>query len=375
MPSPKAASLLADMQKKFGENTVMMASEIPVGPPVSSGSIALDYATGYGGFPINRVVEIYGRPGTGKTTLALLTMANALKKYPKHMGVFMDVEHKVTKEWLERIVGEECANERIIYCQPTSIENATNVYRAAAESHQVCCAILDSIGGAPTVRRNDDAEVGHYGGNAMGVGEFARSAATLSATHNCLTIGINQVRANMGMGFLDETPGGHQWKHACVLRIELVKGKDTETIKLPGEEKPFPVGNTIFGKVRKNQVGAPGRQAMYWFYHYDTPEWGFGVDYLDEIARLGIMTQTFQRSSEKSGWYHHPCFPKDAKGEHKLNGINAIKELVRSDEKVREQLTAQIIASLDRYAGQVAPISDPEGPVDIISPAFLEGME
>lgn len=358
----KLNALMGDLRKTFGENSVMWASEIPVGPPISSGSLALDFATGYGGFPSNRVVEIYGRPGTGKTTLALLTMIEALKKYPDQGALFLDVEHKITPEWLETVVGREILESRLLYIRPTSIENATNIYRKAVTSGTVCCVILDSIGGAPTIRRNDDAEVGHYGGNAMGVGEFARSAATLADVYECLTIGINQVRANMGMGFSDETPGGHQWKHACVLRIELVRGKDTESIKMPGEEKPVPIGYTVYAKVRKNQVGAPGRTAMYWFYNVWTQEWGFGVDQLDEITRLGIKTQVI---AQKGGWYHHPALPKDGKGEHKVNGLVKLREAIRADEAVKATLVSEVLASLADYGNEVAPISDPEAPVDI----------
>ena len=187
----KIATLLTDLQKRFGADKVMMASDIPVGPPISTGSLALDFATGYGGFPSNRVVEICGKPDTGKTTLALMTMLNALAGDPQRGALFLDVEHKITPDWLEMVVGKELLENRVIYVQPATIEEATNVYRKAVESGQVCIAILDSIGGAPTVRRNDDAEVGHYGGNAIGVGEWSRSAATYSSIHDCLTIGIN----------------------------------------------------------------------------------------------------------------------------------------------------------------------------------------
>ena len=64
MPTASAKKLLADLQKTFGEGKVMFASDIPVGPPISTGSLALDYATGYGGFPANRVVEICGKEAT-----------------------------------------------------------------------------------------------------------------------------------------------------------------------------------------------------------------------------------------------------------------------------------------------------------------------
>lgn len=365
MTAPKIDSLLADLQKKFGERAVMRASEVPVGPPISTGSLALDFATGYGGFPSDRVVEIYGRPGTGKTTLALLAMLNALAKYPKKHALFMDVEHKITKEWLELIVGADLLKNRVLYVQPTSIENATNMYREAVGGGDICCAILDSIGGAPTVKRNDDAEVGHYGGNAMGVGEFARSASVMAAHHSCLTIGINQVRANMGMGFSDQTPGGHQWKHTCILSVELVRGKDTVTMKMPGEEKPVPIGYTVYAKIRKNQVGAPGRVAYYWFYNIFTEDHGFGVDQLNEISRLSLVTQVVRQTG---GWYHHPAFPKDKKGEHKVQGLNSLLAIVKSDDKLRETLVSEVLASLkedgERLASAVAPMSDAEARIE-----------
>lgn len=369
MSNPKAKAVLAKMQKEFGEEKVMMASDIPVGPPVSTGSIALDFATGYGGFPQNRCVEIYGKEGTGKTTLALMAMANALKDNPGQMGLFMDVEHKLTKDWLQDLTGEYF--ERIFYVRPTSIENATNVYRHGLAEGIFSCAILDSIGGAPTIRRNDDAEVASVGGNSMGVTEFARAAATHSSIYDCLTIGINQLRAVVGSRIpnLTDTPGGKGWRHACIMRVELVRGGETETIKLPGEEKPVPIGYNIYARVKKNQVGPEGRAAMYWFYHTPTDEFDFGIDYLDEIARLGVKTQVLKGQ----GWYHHPCFPEDAKGERKVNGLLKVKELIKADPVIRAQLTTEIIAAIPEHGAQVAPMTDNDTELGGISSFLLSG--
>lgn len=356
MTKPMFGGLLTEMQKKFGENVVMRGSEIVIGPAISTGSLALDYATSYGGVPSNRVMEIYGRAGTGKTTLALLTMLNALEKSPDRGALFLDVEHKITPDWLELIVGRDIMENRMIYVSPTSIEHATNLYRDIVGSGQVCCAILDSIGGAPTVRRNDDAEVALVGGNAQGVGHFAQSAATYSDVFDCLTIGVNQIMHTIGrMAFNDATPGGEKWKHACILRIELVRGKDTETITLPGEEKPVPIGYTVSARVRKNQVGPEGRTAWWWFFNTWTEQHGFGVDQLDEINRLAIKTQVVQK---KGGWYHHPALPVDSKGEHKVQGILGLQELVRDDESLRATIVSEVMASLGDHAGEVAPVSD-----------------
>ena len=272
------------------------------------------------------------------------------------------------------IVGKQLLDDRVIYIQPTSIENATNIYRQAVESGQVCCAILDSIGGAPTVRRDEDAEKGHYGGNALGVGEFARSAATWSSIYHTLTIGINQVRANMGIGFADQTPGGYAWRHACILRIELVRGRDTQTIKLPGEEKPIPVGHTIYAKVRKNQVGAEGRQAYWWFYTIATPGHDFGIDTLDEITRLSLVTRVV---AQRRRLVSPPRAAQDAKGEHKVHGLSNFQQLVREDEALRIAIVSEVLDGIKEHAAEIAPMTDPEAPVEEMSgleKLYVEGV-
>lgn len=370
----KVTSLKDELDKRF-PGQVMMGSEIPRGTPISSGSLALDFATGFGGFPSNRVVELYGKEGTGKTTLALMTMLDALARNPYRGALFLDLEHKIDSDWLEQIVGKDILDNRLIYLQPKHIEQATNMYRQAVESGSVCCAILDSIGGAPTVRTNDDAEVGSYGGNSIGVGAFARAAMVDSSVHDCLTIGINQVRAAVGArvpGMVD-TPGGKAWKHHCTLRIELQRGRDTETIRLPGEERPVPVGYTIYGKIRKNGVGPEGRTAYWWFYNVWTEEHGFGIDRLDEIIRLSLMTDVVAR---KGGWYHHQALPVDAKGEHKVQGLPKLQAAVRGDKALQQTLVGEVLASLKDHADKVAPISDPEAPIEERSDLlnlYLEG--
>src|SRR6185437_6493724 len=100
---------------------------------------------------------------------------------PDRLAVILDTEHKMSKGWLEQILPPGWLDSRVIYLQPNHIEQATNMYAQAVESGLVCFALLDSIGGSPTVRSNEDAEVGRVGGNSIGVGEFGRRAANLSA--------------------------------------------------------------------------------------------------------------------------------------------------------------------------------------------------
>lgn len=361
-----AQKLVGQLQEKYGTNSVMMARDIPKRPPVSSGTLALDFAMGIGGFPSDRVGEIAGAESTGKTTLALLSMANFLDN-DKRGAVILDTEHKLDSDWIKQLIGEE-RESRVMVLWPDSIEQASNMYTAVVAGDEKLkiapgltgFVLLDSIGGSPTIRRNDDAEVGNYGGNAMGVGEFARRAAGHSHKYNCCTIGINQVRADMSGYNRHLVPGGHGWLHACTWRLQVKKGKGKATEKINGEE--MQIGFEVACKVVKNGVAAPGRTASYWFYNVPTEKYGFGVDRMEEIIRLGILTGVIER---RGAWYHHPLLPED-KGEHKLLGRDRLVDHIRGDAGLQKQFSAQITGALRSgdYGADVAPVSDPDAPIE-----------
>ena len=359
MATAKLTKLVTDLKDKFGDDSVMFAADIPLQPAISSGSLALDFAIGHGGFPSDRVIELAGEEGSGKTTLSLLAVTKFLDAQRDRGALIMDLEHKLSPDWVRTLIGAE-RMDRVIYVQPDHIEQATNIYRQAVTSGQVCIAVLDSIGGSPTVRRNDDATVASYGGNSLGVGEFARTAASLSAKYRCLTIGVNQTRADMEGYHRMNTPGGKAWKHAVILRIQL-KRSTRETVELTVNGEKITVGNAVYAKVVKNQLNAPGRTAMWWFYNVPTEEFGFGVDTLDEIVRLGILTRVINQAG---GWYTHPALPADKKGDHKVNGLSSLKKMIYADEALKDTLVSEILANLADHASAVAPISDPEAPIE-----------
>ncbi len=355
MSNSKINKLMADLKGQYGDNTVMFAGDMPVRGKVSCGSLALDFACG-GGFPSDRVVEIAGEESTGKSTLAVLAMTQVLDANPDRGALVLDIEHKLSPEWLEFLVGPE-RMQRVIYSQPEHAEQATNVYKRAVKTGSVACVIFDSIGGAPTIRRNEDAEVASYGGNSIAITEFARTAAVMSAKYDCLTMGINQTRADVAGYHRLITPGGNGWKHACILRIQLVKGKGKVHEEITGEK--VQIGYTVVGKVIKNQQAAPGRSATWWFFNIPTEKWGFGVDTREEIVRLGVLTKVFD---VRGGWYYHNLLPADAKGEHKLQGYSRLSDYVREHPEIYPQLRQEVLVRLDDVASEVAPISDPEEP-------------
>jgi len=350
--------LLADMQAKFGVDAIMRASEVPVHPPITSGSLALDFATGVGGLPSDRVIEVAGDEGSGKTTLGLLTMMHFLDN-DHRIALIIDTEHKLTMEWVEYLIGAQ-RMERVLYMQPDYMESATNMYIDAVSSGQVGFVLFDSIGGSPTKAAVEkEAEKVQVGGNAGAVTKFARIASTLSAKNRCLTFCVNQVRADMEGFRRHMTPGGHGLKHACVMRIKLRRSTQDKVEAVVNGEKMV-VGFKVFASVIKNQMAAQGRTAWWWFYNVETPEYGFGIDTLDEVVRLAVATKVI---TQAGSWYSHPALPEyKTSGEHKVQGIKGLGEAIAKDYSIKASIVSETMAVLKTdasVASEVAPF-DPD---------------
>ncbi|QGJ94940.1 RecA-like DNA recombinase [Gordonia phage RedWattleHog] len=353
------------INKEFGSGSIMKASELPPIPMVSSGSLALDFAIGAGGIPTNRVVEVCGSEGAGKTTLALLIARQIIDRNPKRGLVYIDLEHKITPSWMEMLVGSE-RMDNIMVVSPDSIEQTTEIYRRLVKSGKASMVIVDSIGGAPTNQAMDDTrnvaeKAASMGGNSKGVSEFARLANNLSSKYDCLTVGINQTRDDTKSrhGNMLQTPGGHAWKHACVLRIELRRGSEKYQVKRGGDE--VTVGFDVRAKIHKNQLGGQeGRTCEWRFFTEATEQFGpFGIDTTEECVRLakavGVVTQA-------GAYYRHPAFP-----DGQVMGGAKMLSLIQEDVKVREAVIGDVMDALSKdpeKLSEIAPIdTDEDDPV------------
>lgn len=341
------------MTKEFGERSVVFASEIPDFQVVTTGSLALDYAIGIGGFPHNRVIEIGGEEGTGKTTLSLITIANFLDRYPDRGAAIIDMEHRLTSSWIARLIGHE-RTERCLILWPDSAEQSTDMYVDCAQSGAVSIILYDSVGGAPSQRvTQKSATIGEMGGNALPMSRLAKFSSIYSDKYDVLTIFINQEREDMSGYMRYTTPGGRALKHAYSLRIRLRKGKERFNEKIDGEE--MQVGYSVRAQIVKNSLGAPHRECYYLFYNVPTEKYGFGIDALEETVRLGVITGVIAQRG--AGYFDHSSLP----GGGTVRGQANLVEVVRDSPEVRGALVSEIRERLasGRGAG-VAPSFDPD---------------
>lgn len=340
------------LQQKYGTSSVMLVSEMPVRPPIPSASLALDFAMG-GGIPPDRVVEVAGQEGAGKSTFGLLTMANFLDLQPDRGTVILDLEHKLTASWVEQLIGKE-RMERVILAWPDHVEQATDMYVQAVATGQISFVLIDSIGGAPSQRVTEkSAEVGNIGGNALSVTRLAQLASIYSQKYVCCTMGINQTRDDMAGYHRLITPGGRGWKHACVLRIQLKRGQGKISEKVNGEV--MPVGYEIVARVAKNQLAAEGRTANYWFMPVPTEKWGFGIDRLEEIIRIGLLTSVI---GQGGAYYYEEKLPGG-----KIRSKEALSNYVRDNPDYYKYLADKVL-DLVTNNGEMANLIAPMGEMD-----------
>ena len=323
--SDKKAALetaLAQIEKQFGKGAVMklganVAMQVDA---ISTGSLGLDLARGIGGLPRGRVVEVYGPESSGKTTLALQTLAEAQK-----MGgevAFIDVEHALDPVYA-RALGVDI--DTLLVSQPDTGEQAMEICEALVRSGAIDAIVVDSV--AAMVPR---AEIeGEMGDSKMGLQARLMSqalrklTATISKT-NTTCIFINQLREKLGVMFgnPETTTGGNALKFYASVRIDIRRIgqiKDGDQVN----------GNLTRVKVVKNKVAPPFRKAEFEIL------FGQGISKVGEIVDLGVQFGIIKKSG---AWFSYEGT--------KFQGRDTAKQLIADNPELAEELEAKIFAAM-----------------------------
>ena len=191
---------LAALDKQFGKGSVMrLGSKEAVGPiaVISTGSISFDAATGVGGVPRGRVIEIFGPESSGKTTITLQIIAEAQKA--GGLAAFVDAEHALDPAYARKL-GVDIDN--LLISQPDYGEQALEIVEALVRSGAIDVLVVDSVA-ALVPKAELDGEMGdsHMGLQARLMSQALRKlTGTVSKSRTCL-IFINQIREKIGVMF------------------------------------------------------------------------------------------------------------------------------------------------------------------------------
>ena len=247
---------LGKIEKEFGKGSVMKLGEatsmaIDV---ISTGSIGLDIAVGIGGLPKGRIIEVYGPESSGKTTVALHTVAEAQKQ--GGIAAFIDAEHALDPVYAKAL-GVDIDN--LIISQPDTGEQALEIAEALIRSGAIDIIVVDSVAAlVPRAEIEGDMGDSHVGLQARLMSQALRKLTGSIKKSNCVAIFINQLREKVGIMFgnPETTTGGRALKFYSSVRLDVRK---IDTIK-QGDKV---LGSRTRVKVVKNKVAPPFKQAEF----------------------------------------------------------------------------------------------------------------
>ena len=316
---------LSQIERAFGKGSIMRLGQqdraIDVAA-ISTGSLGLDIALGIGGLPKGRVIEIYGPESSGKTTLALHTVAEAQKA--GGTCAFVDAEHALDPSYARKL-GVKV--EDLLISQPDTGEQALEIADTLVRSGAVDVVVIDSVA-ALVPRAELEGEMGdaHVGLQARLMSQALRKLTASISRTNCMVIFINQIRMKIGVMFgnPETTTGGNALKFYASVRLDI---RRIGAIKNRDEV----VGNQTRVKVVKNKVAPPFRQVEFDIMY------GEGVSKTGELLDLGVKAGVVEKSGS---WF---SFDSQRIGQGREQAKTFLKENV--------EIATQIEAAVRESAG------------------------
>ena len=310
---------MSKIEKDFGKGAIMKLGDKQIEnvETIPTGSIALDYALGVGGYTRGRIIEIYGPESSGKTTLALHAIAETQKA--GGIAAFIDAEHAFDRFYAQKL-GVDVDNLWI--SQPDNGEQALDIAEQLIRSAAIDIIVIDSVA-ALTPKKEIEGDMGesNVGLHARLMSQALRKLTSNISKTKTTCIFINQMREKIGISFgnPETTTGGLALKFYASVRMDIRKVtsiKDGDTV----------TGNLVRVKVVKNKVAPPFRKAEFEI------TFGEGISKIGELIDLGVAQDIIQKSGS---WYSY--------GSSKLGqGRDATKTLLSDNPELCEEIEARI---------------------------------
>lgn len=311
---------LHQIQKQFGQGAIMKlgdeGSRLNV-EAISTGSVSLDVATGIGGVPRGRIVEIYGPESSGKTTLTLHIIAEAQKNGGK--AAFIDAEHALDPEYA-RNLGVDI--DELLVSQPDTGEQAMEICEMLVRSGALDVIVIDSVAAlVPKAEIQGDMGDSHVGLQARLMSQALRKLAGAINRSHTSVIFINQLREKIGVMFgnPEVTTGGRALKFYASMRLDVRK---IESIK-SGDAV---LGNRTRVKIVKNKVAPPFKMAEFDIMY------GLGISREGDVLDCAVEAKIVEKAGS---WYSY-------EGNRIGQGRENVKTFLKDNPEILERIAGQI---------------------------------
>lgn len=319
--SKAVAVTVQQIEKQFGSGAIMKLGDarhnvdIPV---ISTNAISLDIALGIGGVPRGRVIEIYGPESSGKTTLALSTVACAQRT--GGLAAYIDVEHALDPQYAKKI-GVKV--DELLVSQPDSGEDALAIVEMLVKSNSIDIVVIDSVA-ALVPRAEIEGQMGdtHVGLQARLMSQALRKLTAIVARSKTCCVFINQIREKIGVmfGSPEITPGGRALKFYASVRL------DVRRIGAIKDLQGVVIGSRVRTKVVKNKMAPPFTEAEFDIYYDEGISRSTSL--IDVASEKGVI-------EKKGAWFSY--------GEERLGqGRDAAREVLKNNPKLMDEIFAKV---------------------------------
>ena len=341
-------AVTSNIEKQFGTGAIMRLGEgiaLPEVRVIPSGSLALDIALGCGGFPRGRILEVYGPESSGKTTLALSTIAEAQRR--GGVCAFVDAEHALDVSYARKL---GVKTDDLLVSQPDHGEQALEITDMLVRSGAVDIVVVDSVA-ALVPKAEIEGEMGdqHMGLQARLMSQALRKLTGTIAKSNTLVVFINQIRMKIGVMFgnPETTTGGNALKFYASQRLDI---RRVGAIK-QGEKA---VGNRTRVKVVKNKLAPPFREVEFDILY------GEGISKEGDLVDLGAEAGVLEKAG---AWFAY-------NGERIGQGRENAKDYLRTHPDVAATIEAAILIKhgIQRPGGEAAAAPAAAAPAEAPAP-------
>jgi recombination protein RecA len=312
---------VSQIERQYGKGSIMKLGSgglIPDVKTVSSGSLGLDIATGVGGIPQGRIIEIYGPESSGKTTLCLHIIAEAQKE--GGFAAFIDAEHAMDIHYARKL-GVKI--DELLVSQPDTGEQALEITEILVRSGAIQVVVIDSVAAlVPRAEIEGDMGDAHMGLQARLMSQALRKLTAAIARSNTSVIFTNQIRQKIGIMFgnPETTTGGNALKFYASLRLDIRRVgqiKEGENI----------IGSRTKVKVVKNKLAPPFQQVEFDIMYNE------GISVSGEILDMGVENGLIDKSG---AWY---SFGDERIGQGRENA----KQFLRDNSEIMSTVRSKLL--------------------------------